>query len=433
MRRRAKKGRASRLTIDEYTLPVHRGAKEQPRKGGSLRLALGPAALSSLSKASSIALRDAMLARNDDADGGGFFEEECHPVDVTRSTWRGQLVQDLPRPAEVSIAELKTAVAANLKRCSLVWQLPLPQKLAAVSISTALDGESEDSKLTSTSSITLVDSTRELVKAVRRLLFVAPTAEEHEDQNTDQIEEGHRIPQSGTFGRTIRRRASAQVLLPPPSAIKAKDTFRRKSSFTCIPRSASSANLSQAKPAVPPLSPEEQPFQIGRRRDVRPAGLLRQNSSSSSEPRQWDRDRNRLQDASEMGDADNSSASIEQGTFDGLVFLRPITLKVLEMLQVLATEEPEWLKTKSGHTILTTEDSREQQVMQQYFNLLSEVLDRTSVFAEPIQSARTVKMAACRHRRKADQHEESMRKELMRVHRMPSWARTDIQKPPTCE
>lgn len=276
---------------------VHRGAKEQPRKGGSLRLALGPAALSSLSKASSVALRDAMSARNDDADGGGFFEEATHPVDVTRSTWRGQLVQDLPRPAEVSIAELKTAVVANLKRCSLVWQLPLPQKLAAVS--TALDGESEDSKLTSTSSVTLVDSTRELVKAVRRLLFVAPAAGQFEEDRTDCTAHGLREAQGGIPGRTVRRRASAQVLLPPPSAVKAKDSFRRKSSFTCIPRSASSANLGQVKPTVPPLSPEEQPFQIGRRRDVRPAGLLRQNSSSSSEPRQGDRDRNRLQDASE--------------------------------------------------------------------------------------------------------------------------------------
>lgn len=370
-----------------------------------------------------------MLARTEDADRS-LLEEETHPVDVTRSTWRGQLVQDLPRPAEVSIAELKTAVVANLKRCSLVWQMPLPQKLAAVS--TALDGESGDSKLTSTSSVTLVDSTRELVKAVRRLLFVAPAADQLGEDRNDCTADGLREAQGGIPERTVRRRASAQVLLPPPSAIKAKDSFRRKSSFTCIPRSASSANLGQAKPTVPLLSPEEQPFQIGRRRDVRPAGLLRQNSSSSSEPRQGDRDRNRLQDASEMGDEDNSPASIEQETFDGLVFLRPITLKVLEMLQVLATEEPEWLKMKSGPT-LTTEGSRERQVMQQYFNLLSEVLDRTSIFAEPTHSAQAVKSAVCRHRRKADQHEESMRKELMRVHRMPSWARTDIQKQPTCE
>lgn len=102
------------------------------------------------------------------------------------------------------------------------------------------------------------------------------------------------------------------------------------------------------------------------------------------------------------------------------------------MLQILATEEPKWLKMKSGHT-LTTEGSRERQVMQQYFNLLSEVLDRTSVFAEPTQPAQAVKMAACRHRRKADQHEEIMRAALLRNLRMPSWARTNIQKQPMCE
>ncbi|PWN25529.1 hypothetical protein BDZ90DRAFT_233973 [Jaminaea rosea] len=296
-------------------------ARQSPLSSRQLQPALGPAALaeSEADDHGVLAAKLAALRASDDdttvVDTLAALEGRSAPVEVleqpiTQSTWKGRAYPDIAKPVEADLKRLRQTMLSCLDQTCRHWDL---------------HGSSGPSQPTSRSIdvLDLINTTTQAIRAVRNYLFaLPPLVVDTQPSDLQQASNGNlSAPPS------LRKKPSSNLKAQHHAgSVKAKDAFKRQSSFFGVSRGTLPQRIPSGS-STPSSAEQHQPFQMIQRRQASQDGY-EAGAYSVSPPQDWPKDERRRP-------SDDQYNGRNEASRDPLVVVRSSALEVLGMLRVL--------------------------------------------------------------------------------------------------